>query len=283
MLYLHNRKRALSFLILSVFAVSFLITTLPTDAYAASENRIESRATQGKYYPLVNIPGTSNQAQGDIGSLANALFRIGIILAALLAVIMVAIGGVQYMTTDAVSGKSEGKDRIFNAVLGLILALLIWVILNEINPRIIQNLNPTIPQTQETSANLRAGQSIVTQGATFLANNISKIYTAGPNLITKGPDALLKLSAQNVDPSQQYDWNSYPDGTLKGNVSASVDPTPASENPFYTTDYANMVNTMQADEEAKKFYAPYSIVGPELPGQTPSLPPDPNLTPNPGY
>jgi len=41
------------------------------------------------------------------------------------------------MSTDAYSGKSEGKKKITNALLGLLLAGLSWVILYTINPKIL--------------------------------------------------------------------------------------------------------------------------------------------------
>ena len=49
---------------------------------------------------------------------------------------MIFIAGLQYMTTDAWSEKSNAKEMIFNALGGLIIALAIFVILNTINPQL---------------------------------------------------------------------------------------------------------------------------------------------------
>ena len=65
------------------------------------------------------------------------MFMFGISIAAFLAVLMIAIGGIQYMSTDAVSGKTEGKERIQYAVMGLLLVFFSWILLKQINPEIL--------------------------------------------------------------------------------------------------------------------------------------------------
>ena len=47
------------------------------------------------------------------------------------------VGAIQYMTTDAISGKEEGKERITKALLGLLLAVGAWLILSTINPDLL--------------------------------------------------------------------------------------------------------------------------------------------------
>jgi hypothetical protein len=70
------------------------------------------------------------------------LFNLAIGLAAAFAVLMIVWGGVQYMTTDAVLGKSAGKERIKNAIWGLVLVISAWLILYTINPNLLTlNLN----------------------------------------------------------------------------------------------------------------------------------------------
>src|SRR5690606_22709225 len=71
--------------------------------------------------------------------------------AGILAVIMITLGGIQYMTTDAISGKTEGKAVITRALLGLMLALASWLILYTINPNILNfSLNPQAPPQQSS-------------------------------------------------------------------------------------------------------------------------------------
>ena len=71
------------------------------------------------------------------------IIQIIIGLAGLLAVIMIVVGGVQYMTTDAFAGKSDARTTITKALLGLILALGSYLILKTINPNLLQ-LEPNI-------------------------------------------------------------------------------------------------------------------------------------------
>jgi hypothetical protein len=49
------------------------------------------------------------------------------------------------MTTESISGKSGAKERIKNAIIGLLIALLIWIILNTINPNLLK-FNFNLPQ-----------------------------------------------------------------------------------------------------------------------------------------
>jgi len=82
----------------------------------------------------------------NISTYIPSLFVLLIALAGGLAVIMIVVGGIQYLSTDAVSGKSEGKERITNALVGLLLAIAAYIILNTVNPQILQ-FNLKIPGT----------------------------------------------------------------------------------------------------------------------------------------
>ncbi|MCI5051435.1 MAG: D-alanyl-D-alanine carboxypeptidase family protein [Candidatus Pacebacteria bacterium] len=75
-----------------------------------------------------------------LGDYINSLFQIALAILAVLSVVMIVVGGVQYMTTEAIFQKEAAKGYISKAVLGLILALGIFVILNTINPRLL-NIN----------------------------------------------------------------------------------------------------------------------------------------------
>jgi len=76
----------------------------------------------------------------NTGSLANFLSKIfdfGIAIAVALSVVMIAWGGIQYMTTDSWYGKEDGKKKIEDAFYGLALALISWLILFIINPNLV--------------------------------------------------------------------------------------------------------------------------------------------------
>ena len=87
------------------------------------------------FVPLQEIPNFTDKT--DPASFFSAIFTLGITIATFLAVIMIMIGGLQYMSTDKISGKEDGKEKITQAILGIILILLSVIILEIINPNIL--------------------------------------------------------------------------------------------------------------------------------------------------
>lgn len=112
------------------------------------------------YVPLAPLPGTcagGGDCAGkpvDLGSYIQGMFKLLIGVAAALAVIMIVIGGITYMSSDAISGKSDGKDMITQAIYGLLLAMASWLILYTVNPQLLQftalNNIPDVPASQNT-------------------------------------------------------------------------------------------------------------------------------------
>ena len=80
-------------------------------------------------------PNTTNLAQ-----FFNALFKTAIVVGAMLAVLRLGYAGFMYMTSDVWSDKGKARTIIQETVLGLLLLLAVWLILNQINPQIL-NLN----------------------------------------------------------------------------------------------------------------------------------------------
>jgi len=104
------------------------------------------------YSPISPIPGVTGTGCVDDGfggcepSSANQtpesylqnVFQFGIGVAAVLAVIMLIICGLQYLTTESFSGKGGAKQCIWAAVGGLMLVFISWIILNTINPDLLR-------------------------------------------------------------------------------------------------------------------------------------------------
>lgn len=123
-----------------------------TEAYNAYANAAPSSATKG-FVALAPIPGLTEGATADPSGLANFLnnlykFLIGI--AAALAVIEIIWGGLEYSTQDSISKKSDGKSRIQQAILGLVLVLSPVLVFSIINPRIL-NLSLNLPPLKGAS------------------------------------------------------------------------------------------------------------------------------------
>ncbi len=96
------------------------------------------------YEMLAPLPDVAGSAQTSVKIDDNylqtyfrTLYRMGIALATGLAVLMIIMGGIEYITTDAIGGKEEGKERISNAIMGLLLALSSFVILRTIDPNLV--------------------------------------------------------------------------------------------------------------------------------------------------
>jgi hypothetical protein len=92
------------------------------------------------YQPLAPIPGfvDSPISTHDLNGYLNGMFKLGIAIAVGLAVVMIIIGGVQYMSTDAIGGKSDGRARITAAITGLVVALGSYMLLNTLDPNLLK-------------------------------------------------------------------------------------------------------------------------------------------------
>ncbi|MCX6754986.1 MAG: M15 family metallopeptidase [Candidatus Nomurabacteria bacterium] len=84
------------------------------------------------------------------GDYLNALIKVFIGLCAVLAMIMIVIGGIEYMTSELISSKEEGKKRITGALFGLIIALSSYALLNTINPAVLQICLNKLPEAKVT-------------------------------------------------------------------------------------------------------------------------------------
>jgi hypothetical protein len=103
------------------------------------------------YTPLEPIPGLTTDTSGKydltsatgFANLINAIFKILISGGALIAVLSLTIGGVQYMTANTMGNKKNGLDRAKASIYGILLIAAIYIILNTINPHLLSfNFNP---------------------------------------------------------------------------------------------------------------------------------------------
>jgi hypothetical protein len=91
-----------------------------------------------EYTPLEpNAFPTAITTSTTFSSFLNQVFQLGLAVAAALAVVMIVWGGVEIMLSESVLKKNNGKERIQNAIYGLLLALFSWLILYTINPEIL--------------------------------------------------------------------------------------------------------------------------------------------------
>ncbi|MBL1434141.1 hypothetical protein COB87_001020 [Candidatus Wolfebacteria bacterium] len=86
--------------------------------------------------PLTGI-GVKPEDQANIGSFVNKLYQYGVGIGAILAVLVIMYGGFQYMTSEVVGNKSEGRAAITRAILGLMLLLSPVIVFGVINQDIL--------------------------------------------------------------------------------------------------------------------------------------------------
>lgn len=114
--------------------------------------------TPTEYELLAPLPYIeSSPGKTNTESFIPGLFKFAIAIAGVFAVIKIIWGGVQYMSTDAFTGKEDAKGTISNAIWGLLLAISAWLIVYTVNPRLVEfNLNIT-PQPLATTTTSGAG------------------------------------------------------------------------------------------------------------------------------
>jgi len=82
----------------------------------------------------------------NLGAYLNIMIKIFIGICAVLSVVMIVIGGLEYMTSELISSKEAGKEKIRDALLGLLIALGAYALLFTINPNLL-NSDINIPAT----------------------------------------------------------------------------------------------------------------------------------------
>lgn len=95
--------------------------------------------------PLVVAIGGATRVV-DLGDYIAKVYNYGVSIAGILAGVMLVVGGFGYVTAGGDSGRvSRAKDRIRDALVGLLLVLCAFVILNTVNPDTLRLQMPKIP------------------------------------------------------------------------------------------------------------------------------------------
>jgi len=171
---------------LGLILLIFVLSTIVFSVFAINT----AYAQTNEYELLAPLPGTDDKLKTSVtlSSYVSTIINLIIIIAGVSSVLMIVLGGFKYMSTDSISGKKEGMDKIKNALIGLILVLASYIILNSINPKLLDfNLNikpaeittravtPGIPMTPEQIAESNAIR------ASLLGNDNDGVNTyAGP-------------------------------------------------------------------------------------------------------
>lgn len=127
--------------------------TLAADTPAPAQTTPQpADTTSTGFVPLTHFPQIQSLAQSQgFGDFVNTLYKICIGAGAVLAVIMIMVAGVQFMTSrGSVSSNEKAKSHIQNALLGLLLVLAPTIVFGIINPEILHlNLGNEFTQLKQ--------------------------------------------------------------------------------------------------------------------------------------
>ena len=118
----------------------FLISPLYLKADSLPNAQVKQDFSASSYKlinPIGNIAEVQDQDSGGLSNFFNLLIKIVIALAGAIAVLMVIVGGIQYLGTDSIWEKGESVSRMTGAIGGIILLLCSYTILYIINPDLV--------------------------------------------------------------------------------------------------------------------------------------------------
>jgi hypothetical protein len=125
----------------------------------------------------------------DINDFLNYVFRLLIGISAVVLVIRIMFEGFKYATSDVPALKIDAKSKLWQAIWGLLLALSAWLILNTINPKLVENdiVIPTVTLAYEEEAYQRtipSDPSVLPKGSIAeCTEGVTRIQTAGANIV----------------------------------------------------------------------------------------------------
>lgn len=120
--------------------IGFLVTLFVVGCWSlvavAQETAVPTEYTLLAPIPLQGAGGPTSYTT-NATTYVSGLFKLVIGIALGLAVLRLIYAGIKYMSTDAFGEKNEARSIIEEAMWGLLLAISAWLILNTINPRLV--------------------------------------------------------------------------------------------------------------------------------------------------
>lgn len=220
------------FLALSMFWISGFYASV---SYAGDGTTPAATGTTNAakgYEPLVKIPGV-DATEVDISNYLLGMYNFLLSIVGIVAVVMLIIGGMKYIMAAGSGGAvSSAKETIKDAILGLLLALLSYVIVGTINPDVLYLRQPGASFSKDN-----AGVNL--SGGTFVKNPAPDGATAGTNYTFTTPEGYERIvSEETMQQLMSGEMEYEPDVTEKltamkkdlsciypGSVSGNSDPS----------------------------------------------------------
>ncbi len=179
------------------------VTKKPLSA-TKNDSSVNSSSIPGKYTPMEEIPGFGKLE--DFPAYLMAIYKFGLWAIGTSAMFMIMIGGYMYLTSagnNSQTGKAKGI--ITDAIAGLILALVSYVLLYTINPELVQ-FKPLKGITSTSGTTAEVGGTGGTKEGT------DKYYKeACPNISSTSPIVFSGANMSLDSNCNKYDslFNSY--------------------------------------------------------------------------
>ncbi len=153
--------------LISTFALSLLSLVIKPVAAAGTSN---DTVTMGVQVPIPNSPlsGNSVTITGDLlGKYIIGVYNYGLAIVGILAAIVLMAGGVLWLISGGDPGKiNQAKELMVGSVIGTIILFSAWIILNTVNPALLQfkPLNPVVIQKIDYCCDQTKGLSLPQDG-----------------------------------------------------------------------------------------------------------------------
>ncbi|MDD3284764.1 MAG: N-acetylmuramoyl-L-alanine amidase [Patescibacteria group bacterium] len=158
-----------------------------TGLCCVSKANTESEAKKNLFKPEVPIPGFQDEVEISPDLLAtyiSAVYNYVLYLAGVMAVIVIMIGGFQWVSAGGNESKiGEAKERIVGAIIGLVITLGSFLLLKTINPNLVvtKSLNVGIIEPVEipegTSSELNSASAIRNRTEYIIIHTAAGIMT----------------------------------------------------------------------------------------------------------
>ena len=164
---------------------------------------------EANYTPLAPLPGTTIQSGDGAGTTNISTYVAGMIkllvaLGAALAVLFAIIGGTQYVAASInPAAKAGALERIQNSLVGLAIILSSYLVLNSINPDLVNFKLELPPVTVRHEVNVTAGGSTIddagcptiTTPSVLLNSTESQQLESGATVVFTASDATADVQA----------------------------------------------------------------------------------------
>lgn len=127
-----TKTKSIIFIFITMFAFTFATQTVFAE-----------------YKVLEKIPGVSGT---DFPSYVTGIYNFAIAVVLISALLMITLGGFYYITSAGNQAQAgTAKKLITDALLGLVVVFLIYLILNTINPDLMNSASPNLGTLQEST------------------------------------------------------------------------------------------------------------------------------------